>query len=64
MIMSTYRGKIRRTFILALACFTLAMLIGFIINVNEPAVRSRPPHNKEIGTRTLIARSTPDRESR
>jgi len=64
MKLSTYRGKIRRSFILALACFTFAMLLDFIINVGEPTVRSQTPQTKEIATRTLIARSTPDRDSR
>ena len=64
MKMSAFRGNIRRSFILALACFTLAMLLDFIINVSEPTVRSRAPNKKEIVTRTLIARSTPDRDSR
>jgi hypothetical protein len=64
MRLSTYRGKIRRTFILALACFTMAMLLDLIINVGGPTVRSRPPHKSGIATRTLIASSAPDRGSR
>jgi len=64
MQMSTYRGKIRRALILSLACFTMAMLLGFIINVSGPNARSRPPQKKAVAAPTLIAGSMPDRDSR